>query len=117
MPKQFENMSDDYLGPIKTVQLRIELDKTDSRPICSAPCQGRKPREFEKKEINEMLAIDVIDPAQTEWASSIVFVPNKDGALCFCVDYLKLNEVTTHNSYPIPCMDELIDAMIQYSRS
>lgn len=53
--------------------------------------------------------MDVIKPAHTEWASSIVFVPKHDDKICFCVDYRKLKAVTIRGSYLIPCMDKGID--------
>lgn len=58
-----------------------------------------------------MLVIKVIEPAQTIWASTIVFVPEKNGILKICIDYCKLNTVTTRNSYHIPRMDECIDSL------
>lgn len=55
-----------------------------------------------------MLAMKVIDPAQTEWASPIVFVSKRDATLRFCAYYRELNAVATRNSYTIPRMDECI---------
>lgn len=34
-----------------------------------------------------MLSMNVIETTQMEWASLIVSVPKKDGALGFCLDY------------------------------
>ena len=35
----------------------------------------------------------------------------KDGSLRLCIDYRKLNRVTTRNQYPIPRIDELFDQL------
>lgn len=56
-----------------------------------------------------MLAMDVIEPAQTEWASSTVFVPKKDVSFPLCVDYCKWNAVTIQDLYSIPGLKECID--------
>lgn len=55
-----------------------------------------------------MLNMDVIEPAQTEWASPIVSVPKKDGILRLCVDHSKLKAVTIRDPYPISRMEEYI---------
>lgn len=34
-----------------------------------------------------MLPSDVIEPAQSDWASQIFIVPKKDSTRLFCVDY------------------------------
>lgn len=53
----------------------------------------------------------VIKPAQTEWDSPIVFVPEKNGPLRFCVEYCKLEAVTIWDLYPISHMKECIDSL------
>lgn len=67
-------------------------------------------KEFEKTKIDKILAENIIESAQTEWAAPIVFAPKKDRTLWFCVDYRKLNAVTGRDSYPIPRMDGSIDS-------
>lgn len=82
---QLKSMSDGHLRSIKAVQHRVELHKTDRQPIHSATyCTGPKATEFEKHEINWILAVDNIEPTQMEWASPIVFVTKKVVSLC-CV--------------------------------
>ena len=112
MMSNFSDMWDGRLGTITAAKHRIDLDPVDSRPIHSAPYRaGPKAREFEKQEIQKMLAMNVIEPAQSEWAAPIVFAPKKDGALRFCVDYRRLNAITVRDSYPIPRMDECMDSL------
>lgn len=64
----------------------------DSRLIQSASYHtSPKAREFEKQEIDQVLAMDVIEPTQTEWALPIDFVEMKDRKLRFYAFYRKLN--------------------------
>lgn len=58
-----------------------------------------------------MKTMKVIEPAQTEQALPIVFVPKKNGTLPFCVDFCKCNAVTTRDSYALQRMDECIDTL------
>lgn len=50
-----------------------------------------------------------IEPLQTEWVRIIVFVPKKDAALLFCVDYSKNNAVASRDSNLLLQMDKCID--------
>lgn len=61
-----------------------------------------------------MLAEITIQRAQTEWASSIIQAPKKDGKLRFRVDYCKLKAVTKQYLNAIirvnDCIASLADA-------
>lgn len=57
----------------------IECTYPDKQPAHSAPFGGgRRARELEKHEVYNMLAMDVIEPPQKEWASLIVFASKKE---------------------------------------
>ncbi|KAL5509263.1 hypothetical protein EMCRGX_G004601 [Ephydatia muelleri] len=45
------------------------------------------------------------------WASPVVIATKKDGSLCFCVDYRKLNSITRKDAYPLPRIDDSLDAL------
>ena len=44
-------------------------------------------------------------------AAPVFFVKKKDGKLQLVVDYRKINDITIKNSYPIPRVDDLVDAL------
>ena len=58
-----------------------------------------------------MLAREVIQSSNSPWASPVVLAQKKDGTNWFCVDYRKLNFVTRKNAYPLPRIDETLEAL------
>ena len=61
--------------------------------------------------LKDMLKKGVIEPSSSPWTSPIVSVKKKDGSTRFCMDYCKLNEVTVEDSYPLPRIDDCLDAL------
>lgn len=58
-----------------------------------------KTRELERADIDKQLKGDMIEPAMSESAAPVLFVPYKDGKLPFSVDYRKylyLKKVVQH---------------------
>ena len=64
-----------------------------------------------KDELKAMLDLGVIEESHSAWVSPIVLVNKPDGATRFCVDYRKVNSVSTFDAYPMPRVDELLDRL------
>ena len=62
-------------------------------------------------EIAKMLENNVIKPSQSPWGAPIVLVKKKDGTTRFCVDYRKLNDISTKDAYPLPNIEETFDSL------
>ncbi|XP_075764387.1 uncharacterized protein LOC142819706 [Pelodiscus sinensis] len=81
-------------------------------PVHCSPFRvtGKTAQDLER-EVQDMLALGVIQPSSSPWASPVVLVPKKDGSIRFCVDYRKLNAITVSDAYPMPRPDELLDKL------
>ena len=53
----------------------------------------------------------LIRPYCSPWASPVVLVQKADGSLHLCMDYRKLNEVTTKDVYPLPRIDDSLNTL------
>ena len=58
-----------------------------------------------------MLDRGIIEPCQSSWASPVVLVTRKESCACFCVDYHKVNDITWKDAYPLPQIDDNLDAL------
>ena len=60
------------------------------------------------REIDLMLAMDVIEESSSPWASRLLMVKKPDNSLRPCVDFRKLNDITKRQSNPLPNIDDLL---------
>ena len=51
--------------------------------------------------LRDMLDAGVICPTQSPWCNAVVQVQKRDGSLCFCVDFHRLNAHTKKDLYPL----------------
>ena len=73
----------------------------DRPPISCAPRRmSPQKKKTEEECVAEMLTGGQIKPSDSPWSSPVVLVTKKDGGICFCVDYRRLNDVTTKDVYP-----------------
>jgi deoxyuridine 5'-triphosphate nucleotidohydrolase len=98
------------LGRINEVQHLI--DTGDERPIRQRAYRATLPdQEFISNEIQKMVDAGIAQPSTSPWASPIVVAMRKNGKKRLCVDYRKLNSVTKKDAYPLPRIDEMMDAL------
>ena len=64
-----------------------------------------------RQHLRQLLADDVIRPSVSPYSSPIALVRKKSGSLRMCVDYRALNSHTIKCAYPLPRIDESLDAI------
>ena len=63
------------------------------------------------KYLNTWLCQRIIQPSNSSYASQVVIVRKKSGEIHLCVDYMKLNSITIWDAFPLPHIDEALQAV------
>ena len=105
---EFPEVFSDLPGKAKVGCFKIETG--DAEPRRSHPYRvPDRLKEGVRSEVNKLVELGIVVPSTSPWASPVVPVPKKDGTVRVCVDYRKLNEVTTSDPYYMTCMDEILE--------
>jgi len=107
---------DIFVGPDDspgfTDLLSHKIDTGDAKPIKQNYFRrSLKEREYIDAELDKMIRNGVIKPSKSPWGAPVVLVRKKSGELRFCIDFRRLNEVTKKDAYPLPRIDECLDAL------
>ncbi|CAI7743062.1 unnamed protein product [Closterium sp. NIES-53] len=99
------------LPPSRAVDHRIELEP-GSRPVAK-PQWRLSPAETEEmtQQVRHFLVQGFIQPSRSPWAAPILFAPKKDGGLRMYIDYRALNAATVKIRFPVPRLEDLLDAV------
>jgi hypothetical protein len=84
----------------------------DVAPTQEPPCWFPwNKREVAEEELQRMVDMDVIEPSDSPWAAPVCLVAKKDGSIWLCIDYRRLNAVTHKDSFPLPRIDDTLQAL------
>ena len=64
-----------------------------------------------RKCLDNWLKQGIIRPSKSPYASQVVIVHKKTGEICLCIDFRKLNAVSIHDSFPLPQVEEALQAV------
>ena len=105
----FSEGPDDF-GCTSTIVHDIPL--VDPTPF-RMPYRRISPSDFKEvqEHLKELQSAGIIRPSKSPFASPIVVVRKKDGKIRLCVDYRKLNSRTERDAFPLPRIDESLDAL------
>src|SRR6218665_1699199 len=96
----------------RTTVTMHKIDTGDAPPVRQPLRRQPLPhRVVVDEQLDSMLKAGTVEPAVSEWAANVVLARKKDGTLRFCIDYRQLNERTRKDSYPLPRIDECLDAL------
>ncbi|CAF2035709.1 unnamed protein product [Rotaria magnacalcarata] len=94
------------------ITLKNAIDNGIHRPIHTPPYRkSNKDQETLNKETDKLLKNGIIEHSTSQWSSPVVLVQKKDGTTRFCVDYRRLNQITTKDAFPLPRIDDIYDQL------
>ena len=83
-------------------------DKPVYLPHCTIPVQLQTEV---PKCLDTWLKQGIIHPLWSPYASQVVIVHKKSGEICLCIDFSTLNAMTVHDSFPLPWIEEALQAV------
>ena len=96
-----------------TSAVKHEIHITDSEPFKEwFRCIPPPLLEEVYASLHDMLDTGAIHPSQSLWCNTVVLVRKKDGSLCFCMDFCRLNAHTKKDSYPLLWIQEALESMV-----
>ena len=93
-------------------QIRHTITTTMDKPVYLAHCTIPPQLQGEvHKCLDTWLQQGIIRPLQSPYASQVVIVQKKTGEIRLCMDYRKLNSITVRDAFPLPRIDEALQAV------
>ena len=111
--KNHESLFASKMSELGTATMIKHTINTANNPPVKLPLR-RTPHTLKKAikdQVDEMLVNNIIRESTSPYAAPVVMVPKKEGELRFCIDYRRLNQTTIKDSYPLPRIDDTIDAL------
>ncbi|KAI8510371.1 hypothetical protein Bbelb_112870 [Branchiostoma belcheri] len=88
------------------------IETGDAAPIRLLPRRtSPQAKELIRQELDKLTSLGFIEPSNSPWGAPIVLVKKKNGDTRMCVDYRALNSVTKKCSWPLPRIDDTLDAL------
>lgn len=100
--------------PIKTreIDFKMSIILRDDEPVYQRARRLAAPeRELVNVQVNEWIRDGVIQPSLSDYASPIVLAKKRDGSIRLCVDYRHLNRKIIRDRYPLPIIEDQLDAL------
>ena len=96
-----------------TDKLEFEIELTDPTPCKQKTYQLPLIKKTEvQKQVDELLALDIIEYSDSSWSSNPLVVPKKTGDWRVAIDYRKLNSQTKTFAFPMPTIRSLLDKLL-----
>lgn len=110
--REFEDISSEKKGLGRTNLISHKIDTGDHPPIKQRyyPMSPEKLAEM-NRQLDQMLADDVVEPSSSPWNNPVTLVPKSDGSWRFCLDSRKLNAISKHDAYPVPYISQMLDQL------
>lgn len=109
---QFKSISTEEKGLGRTDLISHRIDTGDAQPIRQRYYRmSPEKQRILTEQVDEMLALDVVEYCESAWSSPVLIVNKKNGQPRFCLDSRKLNAITKRDAYNLPYVSEILDSL------
>ena len=68
-----------------------------------------------KEEVHKLITTEFIrEVYYLDWLANVVMVKKANGKWRMCMDFIDLNKACPKDSYPLPCIDQLVDSIARH---
>ncbi|XP_069195720.1 uncharacterized protein [Procambarus clarkii] len=111
MIREYKPIFEDVPGLTSVLRHDVKLEE-GVRPIKQHPYRlNPLKKRVVKEEVDYMLKHHLIAPSSSPWSSPILLVPKPGKKYRLCIDYRQVNKVTVADTYPLPRVEECLDAI------
>ncbi|XP_069177597.1 uncharacterized protein [Procambarus clarkii] len=111
MIREYKPIFKDVPGLTSVLRHDVELEE-GVRPIKQHPYRlNPLKKRVVKEEVDYMLKHHLIALSSSPWSSPILLVPKPGKKYRLYIDYRQVNKVTVANTYPLPRVEECLDAI------
>ncbi|XP_011873545.1 PREDICTED: uncharacterized protein LOC105565169, partial [Vollenhovia emeryi] len=94
------------------IKAELKLSIKDKQPFHHAPSRLTVGEKGKLRAIlDDLLKRGIIRPSVSEYASRTVLVQKKNGTTRLCIDFRTLNKITARENYPLPIIEEQVEAL------
>ncbi|XP_073768826.1 uncharacterized protein [Danio rerio] len=98
--------------PSCTTVLQHDIDVGNSAPVKQHPYRvNAVKRSVMQTEVKYLRENGLAKPSCSPWSSPCLLVTKSDGSARFCTDYRKVNALTVPDCFPLPRMEDCVDAL------
>lgn len=100
--------SENGLGHTNKIEMHIDIGESKpfkKRQYLMSPYMLK----ILNDELDEMIGLGVVEPSKSPYNSPVLLVKKASGEYRFCFDGRNLNQVTKHDSYPLPRIDRILN--------
>ena len=108
--REFGDVLSSQIGTVEGVEHTIDTGEHVSvrvAPYRLAPAWRDQLRE----EVHTLVEQGILKPSHSPWYSPMVPVRKPDGSVCLCIDFRRVNSITTPDPFQIPLIEDLIDSL------